>query len=391
VLDQVFVGQGFRMADQRGFTPLHAQTLKDVIPAYGGAIEWLTTSGFLDVDRSYTPGIKSRGYRWRDDYQTAEQRTASPWLVNRLEERQRRQLRALKPVHRRLYRCLTRTDFDLPSAKAYVEELGVGGEGIRLTPGELIHHKRWTLNVCEYGRVHTPVTRLDKRLRRFLSIGGLGLVGLDVANCQPLLLCLFLRALFKGSTQPFHPPLPPYAAGSLAHNTLTPFVQAGYGSHEEGRNALPADVREYIRLCQEGQFYERLMEESGIAPDGASRGRFKEELFAKVYYGKANDRWAVSKLFRRMFPNVWSAIVHLKRKNFKTFSHDMQRAESGIVINGVCRRLLTEHPTIPLLTIHDSIMTTPAHVETVKAVMLAEFAARGLTPLLRVEPTATHS
>lgn len=55
------------------------------------------------------------------------------------------------------------------------------------------------------------------------------------------------------------------------------------------------------------------------------------------------------------------------------------------MIHQVCRRLMLEHPTVPLITIHDSIMTTPGNVALVRGVMAEEFGRVGLHPKFKLE------
>jgi hypothetical protein len=47
---------------------------------------------------------------------------------------------------------------------------------------------------------------------------------------------------------------------------------------------------------------------------------------------------------------------------------------------------MTEHPDCPLVTIHDSIMTTAEWVATVRATIMEEFGKIGISPTLHVEP-----
>ena len=53
------------------------------------------------------------------------------------------------------------------------------------------------------------------------------------------------------------------------------------------------------------------------------------------------------------------------------------------MIEGVCGQLMNEHPDCPIVTIHDSIMTTENWVETVSTAIKYEFA------LLDIQPTLT--
>jgi hypothetical protein len=64
----------------------------------------------------------------------------------------------------------------------------------------------------------------------------------------------------------------------------------------------------------------------------------------------------------------------------------MQRAESNLIINCVCKRIMYEYPSCFISTIHDSILTTKEGVPIVKKIMYEEFAKYDdLRPTLREE------
>lgn len=61
----------------------------------------------------------------------------------------------------------------------------------------------------------------------------------------------------------------------------------------------------------------------------------------------------------------------------------MQRAESKLMIDTIVYRLYSERPDVPLITVHDSILTTPPYVVNVKSIVYKEYARAGLRPTLR--------
>jgi hypothetical protein len=75
-----------------------------------------------------------------------------------------------------------------------------------------------------------------------------------------------------------------------------------------------------------------------------------------------------------------------KSRAFQELAREMQRRESRFMIRGVCGRLLKDHPEVPLLTIHDSVLTTPRHAEMVHDLMMQEFARLGVAPTIRCGP-----
>src|ERR1017187_1335507 len=59
------------------------------------------------------------------------------------------------------------------------------------------------------------------------------------------------------------------------------------------------------------------------------------------------------------FPTVYAFLVHQHNQHgLGGLARAMQRAESDLVIRRVCGRMTEHYPEAPLLTIHDSIMTT---------------------------------
>lgn len=61
------------------------------------------------------------------------------------------------------------------------------------------------------------------------------------------------------------------------------------------------------------------------------------------------------------------------------------------MIEAVCGRLMREHPNCPLVTIHDSVLTTSAWVEVVRQAIVEEFGRMGIHPTLHVEGSAAVS
>jgi hypothetical protein len=88
-------------------------------------------------------------------------------------------------------------------------------------------------------------------------------------------------------------------------------------------------------------------------------------------------------VFERSFPGLFAAIVRLKRSHdFRVFSMLLQRLESYIMIDGVCQRLVDEHPGLPFLTIHDSALVVAGQEETVRNLIVEEFARFGVRAIV---------
>lgn len=221
--------------------------------------------------------------------------------------------------------------------------------------------------VDEQGRAYSNLTWLWKEFRQFLSVNGERLVNLDIANSQPLFLALLLcnqqllNVEVKKEVGILHS-LYPYDTHFLSY-TLT------------------EDVYRYKQLCEEGKFYHHLMSRFNVT----NKQAFKRRCFASIFYG-FNERTSKAKqAFTSEFPTPAQFIFDAKAENYKALPLLIQRVESNFIIRTVCKRLTEEHPHVPLLTIHDSIMTTERYATLVKDVMLEEFTKLGTNPLIRLE------
>jgi hypothetical protein len=157
----------------------------------------------------------------------------------------------------------------------------------------------------------------------------------------------------------------------------------GEGKEEENRQSIGRDVLEYLRLCEEGALYECLAEEAGEdISSSRRRGEFKQRCFRDVFYAKRSYRTPLQGLFARLFPSIMEFINEVKAEDREHLACWMQRVESSFVINRVVKRFKEEKPGAFILTIHDSVMTKEADIETALKVFREEFHAVGLHPRL---------
>src|SRR5690349_17680546 len=97
--------------------------------------------------------------------------------------------------------------------------------------------------------------------------------------------------------------------------------------------------------------------------------RSRVSFFGKVFYCKSTYYTKERRAFFAEFPTLFTHITKLKAKDPRNAPLALQRTESRFVIGTVCKRIVQESPDTPLLTIHDSVMTTPAHAAFVERVM----------------------
>jgi hypothetical protein len=111
-------------------------------------------------------------------------------------------------------------------------------------------------------------------------------------------------------------------------------------------------LSDFHRDCLDGSVYDRV----------AARTRYSRDqvkpMFLAVVYGKPNHmRTEVGKAIRALYPSVFNAVEGFcLQHGVGVLPRFLQRLESGVMIRRVAARLLRERPTMPLLTVHDSVL-----------------------------------
>jgi len=274
-------------ADAKGWVRLKQEYIVRVIPAeiWPAIRDRLVGRGVIEHNTTWVPKIRSQGYRLAPEYRAAKRiECTDEALARRIREVYADERGANLPVHRWLAENLERLDFDLGRAEKIIDTLEPDPDspipideyrdllrGIALRLANRDHR----LTCDPYGRVHTLVTRLAKELRRCLSVDGQPLVGLDLANSQPLIAGLVARQ-FYGSEM---------AAARLRARTFKLKARDPYHQRTPQRyepDPSHTDLAEYMRVCQAGRLYESLMR------PGEDRERFKRQFLTMMY--AANNR-----------------------------------------------------------------------------------------------------
>ena len=274
-------------------------------------------------------GKKSLGYRLCPEL--AQQTWRLTRRTNRAIVRNLRKTEGERsPVVRWLTKNLGRIEAVIPEGLPWTDELALQAvnEGcIAFNPED------------EFGRrYHSNLTNLRSDLRKHLRVDGQPLVQIDISNSQPL-----FQAVVA----------------------------------EQHGVACPA----YKQVCEEGQLYEFLGEQTGL-----TRKRTKQQMMASVFFGRNDSRSRTKRAFRKHFPEVAALLDEIKADDHAELARLLQRAESDFVVRTVCDRLRRKHPKMFVATIHDSIVTNSReNAATILATMREEFVKLGMEPKLEIE------
>ena len=370
-------------ADDSGWIPLKHAYITRIIPdkVWPTLRERLWGKRVILWSGFWTPGKQAQRYQIAPEYrQTKRIECTNDALARRIHEVYATETVPLLPVHRWLQEKLALLEFDLALAEKIITTMEPDTDSTM----PIAEYRQMLAEMCKrivnedywfmcdrFGRVHTPITSLAKELRKCLRVDGQPLVGLDLANSQPLVAGLIARQFYHSRMK------------AMRFRSRT-FQQDGnpyHRRHLEGSETNRPDLNRYLEVCEAGQLYESLMQ----ADD--DRDRIKRR-FLTAMYGKNHWRDPLKDQLTQLHPSVAGMLTSLKRHNYRHAAHVLQNAEAVIFIHTIADRIRQERPELPVYTIHDSILTVPPAIGYVREVILDVFDRLGVHPFLRMEDEA---
>lgn len=257
---------------------------------------------------------------------------------------------------------------------------------------------------CHYDevgwRVHSLLTVLPRNYKKFVTFRKKPLYSIDL-KCSQIFLTLALM-----NPDFWNPSSSTVNIGTLKMDHL-------FSSNVMKNKILPAlanlsdDYDIFKKECCKGTIYE-YMQETYKNQLNLSLSRndvkalFYNTVFTSNNYSGQKDA-EPKRLFKKLFPTVSNLFIAIKtqRKKEKVFLNKfdkfpvekfstllpimLQRLESYIFIQNIATKILSEHPDIPIFTIHDSICTTEENVEVLERIIKSEIERIvGLTPSLNI-------
>ena len=412
-------------ADSDGFVRLKHDYLRRFIPRekIPTIRDRLQEQGVIEWHKHYSPESHSYGFRLTPEYQETKRVLCdNQRLNNKIAQIQK--VGSL-PVHNWLRKQFEKLTFDLEMAKSIIPNLEQTPrpgkkslpkheyQQLLLNSAIRLANKDIWFKVDNYGRVHTPMTSIITDLRQCCFVNGQSLVEMDLANSQPLFAAICGKRFFSSNKQKqqlinkqFNRKENPYCVQEIARirknetqkqNTqennhtriMTSELPSGVeiiglkdtSKVEKKVNNLPLDLIDYSSLCERGEFYESLIR------DDMDRSKFKQQLYADVFFGRGYKPSGVRYEFERRYPSIAQMLRSLKKTNYKHSSHVLQNYESTMFIYRICGRIMKENPDAPVFTIHDSLMTTLQHKDYIYDVMMSEFESLGVRPTIRKKPS----
>ncbi|KUJ51735.1 hypothetical protein [Chryseobacterium sp. JAH] len=389
--------------ENNGFTPVNRALLQRRIHNYKNYIDYLADVGVIRLDGFYKVDKKSGGIKFTDEYKSnlvPVEITKNTLIKSILDLNQSKDVKKTADLlFLKKWFEDGKLKIDLQAGKDELERIAEAEkiEGLcniqerlnsRLVPllDLISEYKSFGVDTTGF-RLHTPLTRLKKELRKHVSYDGKNLVSIDIVNSQPFLtLPLFDYMKFKKNDISSKIISPLYYQDSDMSNQLLNTIR-NIGTQD--------DVEIFIECVVSGDFYEKfgaILQKEGLLEEGdiqSIRKKVKEITFESIF--SPNTSIAYSKgiqVFRKTFPSVYEIFQLIKKGkgNHPSFAIMLQRLEAELVLEKTCKIINRLKPEIPLFTIHDSIASTEEHTSFVEDILTKVFKKNiGVSPKLKLE------
>lgn len=409
LITSIYTSNRDKIELNNGYTPINKKLLQRRIHEYRKYIEYLKHYGIIEENRQYIPSKTSMGLKLSSFYTSASPNRCSlvPIVITKwtliksilyLNTKDNIQLTDDLDYLRKWFDDKLEVDFE--SGVAYLNELSrqETNEGktenlalrynSRLLPFLKLKNNDNSFYVDSTGfRLHTNLTQMMGKLRKFIKYDGKRLCAIDIVNSQPYLsIALLDNEIFSRNN----------ICNKIINPSLIELPNYPIMLVEKIKIVKDApDVLLFKETVSSGRFYEsfgELLVENNLVEnvhENELRNLAKEITFSSIY--SPNTSIAYNKpmqLFKRLFPNVFKIFKLIKKGNgnHPAFAICLQRLEAELVLHKVCKRISEEKPEIPIFTLHDSVITTEENVEYVKEIMHNILKDNiGIAPMLKVE------
>ena len=265
--------------------------------------------------------------------------------------------------------------------------------------------KSWQNVSIKNHRLNSSVTNLPKLLRPFLLCNGEPLTCVDVSSSQPYLLSSVMQSRFYSvcnegyNLNTIYPELyKELVDTSISYSSNIDIKyytsHTGYTTNTSSNNTNNSSsfmwcnffttteldsINRYTLSPFYLDFYKNVLDRYYVYTNTPrsiqtdDRDKLKGTMMFVLFDDNQNHRNNNHhiQIFQTVYPGVdrWINQVH-KLIGKERFSYLLQRAESYLLLNVICREFNEQNPTAPLITIHDGVFTTSKHVQKLKGLVL---------------------
>ncbi|WP_276133510.1 hypothetical protein [Polluticoccus soli] len=339
------------------------------------------------------PAIKERLARWKhDDWKEQKQRLVDYYYITRwlysgkLAINMEAALTELPGYRERKVSVINNSNWSEEKKSRELQKLD--DELKRMTKHITCFDPSVGVKVDDRGRLYSSVTKINSILRTFITYDGQEMVCIDLKGSQPLHFLFCTRQEFYSKTDEFSlHKLKPEQAKHVMEYTNVKHLKTVYKTlsiillkNTQTLTDKGFQLPNFATIIREGRLYEHIQEyfELHYPTSKCCNSRSKAKLWVMemfynkvVRFGKQKVKhWRILKV---LFPEVAALITILKAERYQDLAHLLQMIEAKMLLEKVCKNIFNANPSIPIFTVHDSILTTREHASTVKEILLATY------------------
>lgn len=382
----------YDLEGSKGYVNLNAKTIQNSISNYLEYLDYLLKHGIIGTDMKYEARSKSKGYKITKISYDAVVKSI-PIVDSVVKKNRAKKYRAVSSNQKKVaskYAYLTKwfndkLEIDKEAALHKVEELfpaptgwikgNIKGKPTKSTKKysakyniDKLSNKTFHYSVdTNVGRFHSSLTNLKKELRSFITYDGKTLINIDIKNSQPLLSTILFDNKFYNNDKSNNIKLNNII--TTTSNTITTLMLS-----KTLQKLDIVNVNKYLDIAKTDRFYEEL---SRILYPDLPFNKAKIKTLTYLIFFSNNRAFGQPKMqpkrdFKQTFPEVYKLFCAYKKSNHPFLSHVLQKIESELIINKVCKRISIEKPLLPIFTIHDSVVTIKGNEDYVSSVIKEE-------------------
>jgi hypothetical protein len=310
--------------------PLYSVYLKEKYGKnYNAYMNFLMENNVVQISKDYVHNKSSRRYRLNSDILNGEMfriRNYDKILLRKfntkngeIHKKDVTKNIISYDIKKRLVEDLYYVSIDMDRAINYLKQVAITKEVYtrNLYSVEAIRHKHIFYNFDSYGRFHSNFTILKSYIRKnCLLLENEAVFEIDISNSQPRFLVVLMEQ-----------------------------EQAIVNKNE-------FDLFKY--LVNNGKYYQYITDTLNLSKSDAKKMTYKI-LFGRNIMKNGNN---LDIQFNNLFPTIHKFIRDYKAKkgSYKVLSHILQKMESELVFNSICKEAYEKIDGIKLITVHDSII-----------------------------------
>lgn len=233
-------------------------------------------------------------------------------------------------------------------------------------------------------RFFNPISNLKRELRNFLSYNGETLGDIDISNSQPFMsLALFNPEFWSNKTSSkkeqlyFKDILPSIYKYLINNKTIKNNINSFIMLSNSSINQYSIEFQRFKDLVLTGKFYDYIKEhfEPHFPKSFDTRQKVKKQVLIMLFSDPLKHDtpgFEPCLMFKKHFPVIYKLFTSIQTLGKNFLSTMLQRIESFLIIDVVCKQISLLHPDIFYVTIHDNIITPKKNEAVVREIMRSE-------------------